>query len=69
MPKSGLGLLRDQGLPKRDPSGSSAVNNTCRNMVVLTQSFTPRELTPFGAMVRRLVKSPRRKIWRKSRKP
>ena len=27
-PKSGLGLLRDPGLPKRDPVGSSAVHCT-----------------------------------------
>ena len=26
-PKSGLGLLRDPGLPKRDPVGSSAIDN------------------------------------------
>ena len=25
-PKSGLGLLRDPGLPKRDPVGSSGLN-------------------------------------------
>ena len=31
-PKSGFGLLRDPGLPKRDPVGSSAkyVQSTCR---------------------------------------
>ena len=28
-PKSGLGLLRDPGLPKRDPIGSSGMESVC----------------------------------------
>ena len=33
-PKSGLGLLRDPGLPKRDPVGSSAFNTIRKNFEV-----------------------------------
>ena len=34
-PKSGLGLLRDPGLPKRDPVGSSAIDTAIENGLFL----------------------------------
>ena len=34
-PKSGLGLLRDPGLPKRDPVGSSAYSFGCSVLGIL----------------------------------
>ena len=46
-PKSGLGLLRDPGLPKRDPVGSSAVYRTVPATTGLLNIYHKKSFTFF----------------------